>query len=127
MLCPKYEIKTSTVTSDDLRCFDELYSFFSKSYEGNIYNFKIDSKLELSPLPYVSLFVVSPTILHDLSPNFASLTLPLPFPSPSAKLSTLSTWNFIKHFNILDLFCKLLTSMQALNRKRTLLQNIFVS
>ena len=46
------------------------------------------------------LLVVSP-ILHDLSPNFASLTPPPPPPlSPGAKLSTLSTWNFIKHSNI---------------------------
>ena len=54
----------------------------------------------LPPLCLIDCLLVVSPILHDLSPNFASLTPPPPPPlSPGAKLSTLSTWNFIKHSN----------------------------
>ena len=63
-----------------------IRGFSMESSDGHRYNLKVDSKLWgdswiFFRLMFHCLFVVSPTILHDLSPNFASLTLPLPFPS----------------------------------------------
>ena len=72
--------------------------FSMENSDGHRYNFKVDSKLRgdswiFFRLMFDCLFVVSPTILHDLSPNFASLTLPLPFPS----CQTINTINVELH------------------------------